>query len=47
VVCGAAQKIIQWVKNLADQEEAKKPQFRYLGKGKNKAKARRGQLRSS
>jgi hypothetical protein len=40
VVCGAAQKSIQWVKNLENQEEAKKSQFRYLGKAKSKAKGK-------
>ncbi len=40
VVCGTAQKSIQWMKNLENQEEAKKPQFRYLGKGKRKAKGK-------
>jgi hypothetical protein len=38
VIYGAAQKSIQWVKSLEDPEEAKKPQFRHLGKGKKKAK---------
>jgi hypothetical protein len=40
VIYGAAQKSIQWVNSLEDPEEAKKPQFRYLGKGKKKAKGR-------
>ncbi len=40
VIYGAAQESIQWVKNLEDPEEAKKPQFRYLGKGKKKAKGK-------
>jgi hypothetical protein len=30
----------QWVNSLEDPEEAKKPQFRNLGKGKKKAKGR-------
>jgi hypothetical protein len=34
------QKSIQWVKSLENPEEAKKPQFRYLGKGKKKAKGK-------
>jgi hypothetical protein len=42
VIYGPAQKSIQWVSNLEDPEEAKKPQFRNLGKGKKKAK---GQVR--
>ena len=40
VIYGAAQKSIQWVNSLKDPEEAKKPQFRHLGKGKKKAKGR-------
>jgi hypothetical protein len=40
VIYGAAQKSIQWVNSLEDPEEAKKPQFRNLGKGKKKAKGR-------
>jgi hypothetical protein len=40
VIYGAAQKSIQWVKSLEDPEEAKKPQFRHLGKGKKKAKGK-------
>ncbi len=38
MIYGAAQKSIQWVNSLEDPEEAKKPQFRNLGKGKKKAK---------
>ncbi len=41
VIYGAAQKSIQWVNSLEDPEEAKKPQFRYLGKGKKKAKGKK------
>ncbi len=40
VIYGAAQKSIQWVNKLEDPEEAKKLQFRNLGKGKKKAKGR-------
>jgi hypothetical protein len=40
VIYGPAQKSIQWVSNLEDPEEAKKPQFRNLGKGKKKAKGK-------
>ncbi len=40
VIYGATQKIIQWVNSLEDPEEAKKPQFRHLSKGKKKAKGR-------
>jgi hypothetical protein len=40
VIYGAAQKSIQWVSSLEDPEEAKKPQFRNLGKGKKKAKSK-------
>jgi hypothetical protein len=42
VIYGAAQKSIQWVNSLEDPEEAKKPQFRNLGKGKKKAKRKAG-----
>jgi hypothetical protein len=40
VIYGSAQKSIQWVNSLEDPEEAKKPQFRHLSKGKKKAKGR-------
>jgi hypothetical protein len=40
VIYGAAQKSIRWTKSLDDPEEAKKPQFRNLGKGKKKAKGK-------
>jgi hypothetical protein len=40
VIYGAALKSIQWVNKLEDPEEAKKPQFRSLGKGKKKAKGK-------
>jgi hypothetical protein len=40
VIYGAAQKSIQWVNSLEDREEAKKPQFRNLGKGKKRAKSK-------
>jgi hypothetical protein len=40
VIYGAAQKSIQWVNKLEDPEEAKKLQFRNLGKGKKKAKGK-------
>ena len=40
MIYGAAQKSIRWTKSLDDPEEAKKPQFRNLGKGKKKAKRR-------
>jgi hypothetical protein len=40
VIYGASQKSIQWVNSLEDPEEAKKPQFRNLGKGKKKAKSK-------
>jgi hypothetical protein len=40
VIYGAAQKSIQWVISFEDPEEAKKPQFRNLDKGKKKAKGR-------
>jgi hypothetical protein len=40
VIYGAAQKSIRRVKSLEDPEEAKKPQFRHLGKGKKKAKGK-------
>ncbi len=40
VIYGPAQKSIQWVSNLEDPEEAKKPQFRNLAKGKKKAKGK-------
>ncbi len=40
VIYGAAQKSIQWVNKLENPEEAKKPQFRNLGKGKKKAKGK-------
>jgi hypothetical protein len=42
VIYGAAQKSIQWVNRLEDPEEAKKPQFKNLGKGKRKAKGKEG-----
>jgi hypothetical protein len=46
VIYGAAQKSIQWVNSLEDPEEAKKPQFRNLGKGKKaKSKARPAEVR--
>jgi hypothetical protein len=41
VIYGAAQKSIQWVNSLEEEEEeAKKPQFRNLGKGKKRAKGK-------
>jgi hypothetical protein len=40
VIYGLAQKSIQWVNSLEEPEEAMKPQFRNLGKGKKKAKSR-------
>ncbi len=40
VIYSAAQKSIQWVNKLEDPEEAKKPLFRNLGKGKKKAKGK-------
>jgi hypothetical protein len=40
VIYGAAQKSIRWTKRLENPEDAKKPQFRNLGKGKKKAKGK-------
>jgi hypothetical protein len=40
VIYGAAQKSIGWRKRLENPEDAKKPQFRHLDKGKKKAKGK-------
>jgi len=40
VICGAVQKCLKWTKSLDNPEDAKKPQFRYLGKAKSKAKGK-------
>jgi hypothetical protein len=40
VIYGPAQRSVQWVNSLEDPEEAKKPQFRNLGKGKRRAKGK-------